>query len=194
MPGFADARIYPLRPNLEKARRLAGPGHRTAILHAFSDSASAPQLAQIVKRNLKRIGIDIEIQLFKRTVIFGKRRYDMLMGGYAADLADPENFLGQLDGRTLDEGSYLNRTTINAAAFDDPGFNRRLLAAERLSGPRRYIAYSRLEHDLVRYGAPWVSFSIETSHDFFSARTGCQIYQPVYGIDLGALCIRKSSG
>jgi YVTN family beta-propeller protein len=194
MPGFVDARIYPFRPNLEKARKLAGSEHRTATLHAFSDSASGPQLAQIVKSNLKRIGIDVEIKLFKRTVIFGKRQYDMIMTGYGADLADPENFLGQLDGRTLDEGSYLNRTSINLAAFDDPGFNRRLLAAEPLSGPRRYIAYSRLEHDLVRYGAPWVAVSIETSHDFFSARVGCQVYQPVYGMDLGALCLRKGSG
>ena len=191
MPGFADARIYPLRPNLETARRLAGPEHRTATLYAYSDSASAPQLAQIVKSNLKRIGIDVEINLFKRTVIYGKRQYDMLMGGFGADLADPENFLGQLDGRTLDEGSYLNGTTFNMANFDDPGFNRRLLNAEQLSGPRRYIAYSRIEHDMVRRAAPWVAFSIETFHDFFSARTGCQIYQPVYGIDLGALCIRK---
>ena len=191
MPGFADARIYPFRPNLEKARRLAGPEHRTAILHAFSDSALGPQLAEIIKSNLKRIGIDVEIRLFKRTVIWGKRGYDMLVSGFGADFADPENFLAQLDGRTLEEGSYLNRTSINAAAFDDPGFNRRLVAAEALSGPRRYIAYSRLDHDLVRQGAPWIAYGIETFHDFFSARTGCQIYQPVYGIDLGALCLRR---
>jgi len=191
MPGFTDARIYPFRPDLEKARRLAGPGHRTAILHAFSDSALGAELAEIVKSNLKRIGIDVEVKLFKRTVIFGKRGYDMLAGGFGADYADPANFLGQLDGRTLDEGSYLNRTTINQANFDDPGFNRRLLAAERLSGPRRYIAYSRIEHDMVRDAAPWIAYGTETSHDFFSARTGCQVYQPVYGIDLGALCIKR---
>jgi YVTN family beta-propeller protein len=191
MPGFTDARIYPFRPNLEKARRLAGPEHRTATLYAFSDSASGPQLAEIVKSNLKRIGIDVEIKLFKRTVIFGLRGYDMVIGGFGADYADPANFLSQLDGRTLDEGSYLNRTYPNLANFDDPGFNRRLLNAERLSGPRRYIAYSRIEHDMGRDAAPWVAFSIETSHDFFSARTGCQVYQPVYGIDLGALCLRR---
>jgi hypothetical protein len=28
------------------------------------------------------------------------------------------------------------------------------------------------------------------SRDFFSARSGCQVYQPVYGIDLAALCLR----
>jgi hypothetical protein len=40
-------------------------------------------------------------------------------------------------------------------------------------------------------GAPRVAYGIETSHDFFSARTGCQVYQPVYGIDLGALCLKR---
>ena len=44
---------------------------------------------------------------------------------------------------------------------------------------------------MVRDGAPWAVFGNETSHDFFSARIGCQVYQPVYGIDLGALCIRR---
>jgi hypothetical protein len=44
---------------------------------------------------------------------------------------------------------------------------------------------------MVRDAAPWVAFSTETSQDFFSARTGCQVYQPVYGIDLGALCLRR---
>jgi hypothetical protein len=35
-----------------------------------------------------------------------------------------------------------------------------------------------------------LAFANETARDFFSARVGCQIYQPVYGIDLAALCIR----
>ena len=29
--------------------------------------------------------------------------------------------------------------------------------------------------------------------DFFSARVGCQVYQPIYGIDLGSLCLRASA-
>jgi hypothetical protein len=28
------------------------------------------------------------------------------------------------------------------------------------------------------------------SQDFFSKRIGCQVYQPVYGMDLAALCIK----
>ena len=30
-----------------------------------------------------------------------------------------------------------------------------------------------------------------TRQDFFSARMGCQLYQPVYGMDYTALCMRK---
>jgi len=37
-------------------------------------------------------------------------------------------------------------------------------------------------------------FASGASRDFFSARIGCQLYRPVYGIDLGALCLRGRSG
>jgi YVTN family beta-propeller protein len=195
MPGFEDARLYPLRPNLAKARRLAGGERRTAVLYAY-DRPPAPQLAEIVKSNLKAIGIDVEVKLFAKGVLFERAArkdepYDMLMNGWFVDYADPADFLSQLDGRTLDEDSYLSGAFLNLARFDDPAFNRRLIAAERLAGPRRYSTYSRIERDMVRDGAPWAAFGNETSHDFFSARIGCQVYQPVYGIDLGALCIRR---
>jgi hypothetical protein len=29
------------------------------------------------------------------------------------------------------------------------------------------------------------------NRDLFSARIGCQIHQPLYGIDLAALCIKR---
>jgi uncharacterized protein (DUF2164 family) len=43
---------------------------------------------------------------------------------------------------------------------------------------------------MAREAAPWAAFANETLVDFLSARMGCQVYQPVYGIDLAALCIR----
>ena len=44
--------------------------------------------------------------------------------------------------------------------------------------------------DLVRNAAPWAAFANHLSRDFFSARMGCQVFQPFYGMDLAALCIR----
>jgi peptide/nickel transport system substrate-binding protein len=195
MPGFRNVRIYPSRPDVAMARRLAGDHQRTAVLYAY-DRPPSPALAQIIKGNLKAIGIDVQVKLFSKGVFFKRlatrdEPYDMALMGWFADYADPADFLSLLDGRTLGEGSYQNLAFFNFARYDDPVFNRRLLAAEKLSGPRRYVAYSRIEHDMVRNGAPWVAIGNATSHDFFSARIGCQLYQPVYGIDLGALCLRR---
>jgi Protein of unknown function (DUF3040) len=49
---------------------------------------------------------------------------------------------------------------------------------------------SRVRPDaLGAIAAPLVAFGNETWRDFFSARVGCQLYRPVLGMDLGALCI-----
>lgn len=54
----------------------------------------------------------------------------------------------------------------------------------------RTEAFEELDEDFVRAGAA-APFAIGVSTDFFSDRIGCQVHQPVYGISLGALCIRK---
>jgi len=59
-----------------------------------------------------------------------------------------------------------------------------------LSGPSRYRAYRQLQLELERDLVPAAAFATDASRDFFSARIGCQLYQPVYGIDLAALCLR----
>ena len=60
----------------------------------------------------------------------------------------------------------------------------------KLSGAQRYRAAGRLALELERDSAPVAAIACNTSRDFFSARMGCQVYQPVYGMDLGALCLR----
>jgi hypothetical protein len=75
--------------------------------------------------------------------------------------------------------------------FDDPGYARKAAAAARLTGPRRYLAYGALDADVARNDAPWIAIGNQASHDFFSARMGCQVFNPVYGMSLAALCIRK---
>jgi ABC-type oligopeptide transport system substrate-binding subunit len=105
--------------------------------------------------------------------------FDLSWSEWVADYPDPDNFLNLL----LRGGKIL-------PTFDDASFKRKLEDAARLSGPARYLAYGKLDADLARNGAPWAAYGNMLSHDFFSARMGCQINQPVYGIDLAALCIR----
>ena len=93
-------------------------------------------------------------------------------------LPDPDDFLNNL----LDNGS-------NGPTFDDPLAQRRMAAAARLSGPERYLTYGALDLELARNAAPLAAFGNASSHDFFSARIGCQTFG-AYGMDLAALCTR----
>jgi YVTN family beta-propeller protein len=183
MPGFRDVRIYPDTPNLAAARRLAGGKKRVAVLYTCNDS-NCKRIAQVVKANLKAIGIDVEVKTFTALELFQRLgrsgEYDLGVIGWIADYLDPYDFLN-----ALLEGPFF-------PTFDDPTYKRKLAAAARLSGPRRYLAYAKLDADLARNAAPWVAFGNSVDHDFFSTRMGCQVYQPIYGVDLAALCIKKS--
>jgi hypothetical protein len=68
-----------------------------------------------------------------------------------------------------------------------------MAAAARLSGPARDLTYSKLALDLARDAAPLIVYGNALESDFFSARVGCQTYNPYVGPDLAALCIRSDS-
>jgi ABC-type oligopeptide transport system substrate-binding subunit len=182
MPGYKEARTYPFTPDLRSARRLAGRGNRIAVMYTCND-AQCLQIARVVKADLKAIGISVRIkaisgnEYFQR--VFAKDApYDVAIMGWIADGLDPSDFLDLLQGNLLPR-------------LDDPLYRHKLAAAERLSGPRRYLAFEALDSELIRKAAPWVAYGKAADHDFFSSRIGCQIYQPIEGIDLAALCIRK---
>jgi hypothetical protein len=98
--------------------------------------------------------------------------WDIGLADWGADFVDPSSFLDLL-----------------APAVGE-GFRGKLARATRLSGQARYRTYGRLAVDLARDAAPWVAYANGTFRDFFSARIGCQLFQPVYGMDVGALCAR----
>jgi hypothetical protein len=76
--------------------------------------------------------------------------------------------------------------------YTDPGYNLKLRAAARLAGGARYRAYAGLALDLEANSSPLLVYASDASQDLFSARIGCQAYQPLYGIDLGGLCVRTN--
>ncbi len=183
MPGYRAARVYPLVPDLTKARQLIKAAHaagRTAVLDTF-DIFPAPEQAQIVKNDLARIGLHVEIQTFPSTTYFARldtpgEPFDLAYDGWIADYPDPDDFLNGL----LDDSA-------NGPTLDDPNTQQKLAAAARLAGPERYLTYGALDLDLARNAAPLAAFGNVSSHDFFSARIGCQTFG-IYGMDLAALC------
>jgi hypothetical protein len=82
------------------------------------------------------------------------------------------------------------RGNLNGSYYTDARLARKLEHVAQLSGGARYGAYATLSVELARDAAPWVAYATGTSRDFFSAQMGCQIFQPVYGMDLAALCTR----
>jgi peptide/nickel transport system substrate-binding protein len=186
IPGHVNGHIYPLVPDLTKARRLAkGHAGATAVLYTCDRPACTEQ-AQIIKNDLAAIGVRVVVKAFQADVLFTRlatpgEPFDISYGGWMADYPDPQSVLDPL-----------LQNSSNLPPFDDPSYRAKLRATARLSGPERYLRYARLDRDLARNAAPLAAYDNPYSHELFSARMGCQTYG-FYGIDLAALCIKRAA-
>jgi YVTN family beta-propeller protein len=188
MPSFRDAAVYPLRgPDVAKARRLAGGrGGRAVMLTC--NGALCKHNAEIVGANLGAIGIDVEIrQLATDRLISALLRphgsWDIADSRWYLDYADPFQAVNLLFSPAV-------ANNIDFGGFATPRYERKMNAAARLSGARRDRAYSRLDAELARHDPPVATYANLSNNYFFSARMGCELDQPVYGLDLAALCVR----
>jgi YVTN family beta-propeller protein len=184
MPGFRDRHVYPLVPDVARARRLAGGGRHDATLYCVLEAGSV-RAAQIIKNDLAAIGIDVHVHCvpgYEMWTLLShpNEPWDIAVDGYGANYGDPGEFI---NGLAFDDG-------FNPGRYHDPGLDREIRAASRLSGVRRAQAYARIDLELTRDVVPRIDFDNPIEPDFFSARIGCQLYQPLEGIDLAALCIR----
>ena len=76
--------------------------------------------------------------------------------------------------------------------FRTKRFERELERIRRLGGRERESAAGTLDLEIAR-AAPGAVLVSETYSQFFSARMGCQTFQPLYfGVDIAALCMRES--
>ncbi len=187
MPGYRDAHVYPLVPDLASARRLAGSGHHEAELYCVLEGGG-PQAAQIIKNNLAAIGIDVHVHCmpgygFYSRIFRPNEPWDIAILHYGANYNDPAEFLNGI--ATDDE--------FNFPHYHDPKLSRAIHAASRLSGIPRAQAYAKIDLAVTRDAVPWINFANVIQQDFFSARIGCQFFQPMVGMDLGALCIRTAA-
>ncbi|HEX9415648.1 MAG TPA: ABC transporter substrate-binding protein [Gaiellaceae bacterium] len=190
MPGFENVRIYPLtHPNLRKARALARGHLRSgkAVFYAPNGGPNVP-VAQIVKQDLSKIGIDVEIKLIPPSAFIDLLQrpgepYDLTLLGWGPNFYDPGAFLNpQFEGSQIKAGS-------NFARFSSPKYNRLLAQAARLSGQARYRAYGKLDVELARDAAPLAAFMNENALTFVSKRTGCVVVNPF--LDLAAVCLKR---
>lgn len=194
MVGFQDASIYPLGgPQLQKARRLARGGGGHAVMYTCQDLWCRHNAA-VVRANLRAIGVDVDVVTFPEQPVpqlfRPGERWDIAEAGWIADYADPFDMINVPFG-PLGKKPLADVNSINFGRFDDPRFERRLRAVARESGRGRYRAYASLDADLAREEAPIAAYAHNTHDYLFAARVGCDVIQPIYGVDLGALCIRR---
>jgi YVTN family beta-propeller protein len=185
LPGSSHTQIYPLTPDLAKARSLATGHGRTAVLYTCN-SAACDQQAKILKSNLAAIGLRLRIKSFSHTALFAQIErpaapFDLAAATWLPDYPDPDAMLsGMLENPSL-YPTFANRE-----------YRRRLTHAAQLTGPERYLTYGGLALDLARDAAPLIAYGNSSAPEFFSARVGCQTYGFYAGADLAALCIRTS--
>jgi ABC-type transport system substrate-binding protein len=183
MPGYRDIPIYPLTPDLAKAKLLAQGHGGTAVLYTC-EQATCEQEAQIVKADLAPIGITVEVKTFPWNTLVAR----VARPGEPFDIA----FFGGWEPDYLDPLAMLTEMTENSSVappFDNPRYLHQLAAAAKLSGPPRYLAFGQLDVDVSRDDAPLIAYGNLSSSDFFSPRVGCQTFGP-YGTDLAALCLK----
>ena len=140
----------------------------------------------IITRDLAAIGIDVVVKHFPVNDLLTRERrpgepYDLFLGGYAGNYQDPaDTFDPSIDGAGV----------LAANSFQDAAVDREAAADDRLTGQARIRAFARLDIELARHVVPAAAFAVGLTADFLSARMGCVTYQPVYGMDLAALCVR----
>jgi hypothetical protein len=103
------------------------------------DLLTCRQLAQIVKENLRPIGIEVDVEQFPIPALLAKlargdEPYDIAVYGYRADVADPRAFLAEL---------------LALPVLDLGDFGSRMAATDRLTGRRRDLAIGRLANSLA---------------------------------------------
>ena len=188
MPGYKNAAIYPLKgPDLKRAKALAR-GHTRggkAVLWTF-DVPPARAAAQILKRNLRAIGLDVEIvgipgAAYGQRVTAPDAAFDITFSPWVADYADPYQYVNVLlDSRF--------RPAPNLGRFSSGAYDALMRRAARLEGRARYNAYAGLDARLSRDAAPRIAIANDYETTFVSSRVGCVVLRPSF--DLTAACLK----
>ena len=162
--------------------------------------------AQLIRRNLARIGINVTTRKFVDPIARARRkgaRADMLFtkmtASWPSSYPDAVTFLanvletsGSADRLRRAVAGYCNCGTPSDW-YDNAELEARLERIGRLGGVRREAAAGALDLELAR-DAPGAVLATETTSSFFSERVGCQTFQPLYfGVDIAALACARTA-
>jgi peptide/nickel transport system substrate-binding protein len=192
VPGYRDADIYPLdHADVQRAKELARDnlrGGRAVLL--VSDFAQPLAVAQLAKRELAEIGLDVTIKTVPVHIATAAyldalaepgAEWDIAMLLYTPNLPDPHAYINLLLDTEFIGGTNLGR-------FESRRYDDAMRRASRLpQASDRYRAYATLDAQLAREAAPLAALSSLNEWTLVSTRVGCMVLRPV--LDLTAVCL-----
>jgi ABC-type transport system substrate-binding protein len=188
VPGWRNENPYPLDPDLAKARRLAA-GHfrdgKIKVLYRSSGTIN-PAQAEIVRQDLINLGFEPENitmvpwsrGLYYPMSIRGNPFNMAVSGGWCSDYPDPYDWINVL----LYGGFIEAVNNVNYSYMDLPKWNRKMEAAARLVGPKRFKVYGKLDIEIMKKVAPIAVERTYNNRYFFSDRVDPKslVYQGIY--------------
>ena len=195
VPGFRDANIYPLdHADVPRAAALAHGNLRGGkLVLKVSDFQPAVAAAQLAKRQLAEIGLDVTIETIPQHIATAAyldvlaepgADWDMAMVLYTPNLPDPHAYINLLLDTEFIGGTNLGR-------FESRRYDAAMRSASRLPQARdRYRAYAALDARLAREAAPLAALSSLNEWTLVSTRVDrrCVVLRPV--LDLTAVCLK----
>ena len=148
------------------------------------EAATPIAIAQLLKQNLKRIGINVMVKALPVPGYFSRvprEPYDIAFSSWTADYTDPYATINLLlDGAFAGESNW--------ARFDSPRYNRLLREVALLQGSARFRAYGKLDVRIARDAAPLLPIDYVNEQTLVSKRVGCVVLRPT--LDLTAVCLK----
>jgi ABC-type transport system substrate-binding protein len=184
----ATPRVHALTPNLARARALAH-GFRGTITLYTCMRADCTATSRIVQANLERVGMRVKVKQVDEPfadVFYADAKWDLLPTGWYYDWPDEGQVLALFFGR----GGYRPPWAPPESLPLPAAYGDALTRARPLRGAKREAAYRHLAERLARDVAPFAAYGTPVLPEFFSARIGCRVEQPVTGtVDIAALCV-----
>jgi len=185
VPGWSNVKPYPIDPNLRKARALAAGHFRDGkvVVQYHGASTTNDAQAQIVRQDLINLGFaPANIKLWGYAG--GNPPPPMkdadlgVAAGWCSDYPDPYDWINVLFFGGSTQGGF----NVNYSFMNLPKWNRRMEAAAKLVGPKRYKVYGQLDLDLMRQVAPIAPMRTYNNRYLFSDRVDPKrlVFQSIY--------------
>jgi peptide/nickel transport system substrate-binding protein len=198
--GFRDWKLYPPRPDLPRARRLAGGALRgkDAIL-VVESTRSGQAVGNEIKANLAPLGLRVEVVPKAPGVVLRDwlrnhpEEWDLANLHGNPERVDPMVFINfGLEGDRYDSVPAGCPCFYNFSGFNDPKWVRRMRRTDNLRHGR-LKAYAFLDRDLMQGPVPVAPYATGNSLTLVSRRIGCfksSPYPAYFAPNLAALCLR----